>query len=237
MKYENLFKIYIPEPCHEDWDKMNPNQQGAFCKVCSKTVVDFSDKKGSEIQNFFSENLDKKICGRFQAGQLAETPRLKIERKKFKIEFPRFLFPISFSPVRAFAMAALLFASVALASCGNSETGDGTGGGSDSTRIEHLMGGATVKPLQKDTTKETKGIDDTNPPPPQWDQQTMGAVNWHLVKKDSVKIDSVGANYLGEVVPQKTDTTQTNHSKYIKMGMVKKVPEKEYLKGDVQIEK
>jgi hypothetical protein len=210
MKYENLFKIYIPEPCHEDWDKMNPNQQGAFCKSCCKTVVDFSGKSANEIQSFFSENLDKKICGRFQAGQIAETPRLKIEPKKFKIEFPRFLFPISFSPVRAFAMAALLFASVALASCGNSETGDGTIGGSDSTRIEHLMGGATVKPLQKDTTKETKSIDDTNPPPPQWDGQTMGAVNWHLVKKDSVKIDSVGTNYLGEVCASKKryDTNQ-----------------------------
>src|SRR5690349_7698460 len=111
MKYENLFKIHIPEPCHEDWNKMNPNQQGAFCKVCSKTVVDFSSKTPHEISRFFSENLDRKVCGRFKAEQLVETIQLKNETRKLKIEIPKFLFPLSFSPVRAFTMAIFLFAS------------------------------------------------------------------------------------------------------------------------------
>ncbi len=240
MKYENLFKIHIPEPCHEDWNKMNPNQQGAFCKVCSKTVVDFSGKTSEEIHQFFSENLDKKVCGRFNKEQLSETARLKNEQPKLKIEIPKFLFPLSFSPVRSFTMAILLFASVALASCGNSETGVGDGAGSDSTRIEHLLGGATIKP-QNDSTGGTKDINQNKSikdslQPPEWNNRTMGAVNWSLVKKDTLHKADTSDMKLGEVYTKpKTDSVQTN--KHIKMGMVKKTPEKEYLKGDVEFKK
>ncbi|MDO5856927.1 hypothetical protein Q2490_06465 [Myroides odoratimimus] len=38
MKY----RIEIPEPCHEDWDKMAPQDKGRHCAVCDKVVVDFS---------------------------------------------------------------------------------------------------------------------------------------------------------------------------------------------------
>lgn len=31
-------KISIPKPCNENWNEMTPDQQGAFCKVCSKVV-------------------------------------------------------------------------------------------------------------------------------------------------------------------------------------------------------
>src|SRR5438132_12349136 len=103
MEYENLFRIHIPEPCHEDWNKMTSNQQGAFCKVCSKTVVDFSEKSSEEINKFLADNINKKICGRFKTTQLDETPKLKNEIPK--IHFPGYLFPISYSPLRAFAMA------------------------------------------------------------------------------------------------------------------------------------
>ena len=34
--------LYIPKPCHEDWNKMTPTQQGKFCSSCSKQVIDFS---------------------------------------------------------------------------------------------------------------------------------------------------------------------------------------------------
>ena len=62
--------IQINEPCHEDWQAMTPNQQGAFCKVCHKDVIDFSKKSISQIKSFFAEKSEEKICGRFEKKQL-----------------------------------------------------------------------------------------------------------------------------------------------------------------------
>jgi hypothetical protein len=62
--------IQINEPCHENWQEMTPNQQGAFCKVCNKDVVDFSKKSIAEIKSFFAEKAEGKICGRFEKKQL-----------------------------------------------------------------------------------------------------------------------------------------------------------------------
>ncbi|HXU27857.1 MAG TPA: hypothetical protein VN698_11555 [Bacteroidia bacterium] len=62
--------IQINEPCHENWQDMTPNQQGAFCKVCNKDVVDFSKKSITEIKSFFAEKAEGKICGRFEKKQL-----------------------------------------------------------------------------------------------------------------------------------------------------------------------
>ena len=228
MKHENLFKIYIPEPCHEDWGKMTPNEQGAFCKVCSKTVVDFSVKTQDEIQKFLGENLEKKICGRFNSAQLDETPRLKMQPKKF--EFPAFLFPLSFSPVRTYTMAVLLFASVALMSCGNSDTGGTSGGREDSTFVM-VNGGLTIKPQNI----ETKEVNNTKA------DSSIRCVNSNMVGEVNIKapIDSVKTDTLqvmGKMVPiEKNDTTNVKNQKT--MGIMKKVtPEKDYLKGDVKFE-
>lgn len=150
MKHENLFKIYIPEPCHEDWDKMAPNEQGAYCKVCAKTVVDFSDRKEDEIQRFLNDNINNKICGRFRVNQLSqsEIPTLKINFDKPKFEFPGFLLPL-LTPFRATALALMLCASAMLSSC----TGDGSGGGDD----ERLSGAVELV----DTTDNSLNIDDS----------------------------------------------------------------------------
>jgi hypothetical protein len=65
-------KITINEPCHENWDAMTPNAQGAFCKSCAKDVVDFSKMGLQQIKNFFAEKQSSKICGRFEEKQLQE---------------------------------------------------------------------------------------------------------------------------------------------------------------------
>jgi hypothetical protein len=65
-------KITIPKPCHEDWNKMSPKDNGRFCLSCSKTVVDFTSMLPEEIQHFFIQNQDSKICGRFRKTQLDE---------------------------------------------------------------------------------------------------------------------------------------------------------------------
>lgn len=67
---ERNYKITIPEPCHENWDEMTPKDNGRFCMSCSKTVVDFSSMLPEEIQHFFIQNKNDKICGRFRKSQL-----------------------------------------------------------------------------------------------------------------------------------------------------------------------
>lgn len=34
--------MHIAKPCHEDWNRMSPNDQGRHCAVCEKTVVDLT---------------------------------------------------------------------------------------------------------------------------------------------------------------------------------------------------
>ncbi|TND09394.1 MAG: hypothetical protein FD123_1356 [Bacteroidetes bacterium] len=66
--------LTIPKPCHEDWNKMTPNEQGSFCKSCCKTVVDFTAKTTGEIKSFFENIGSKKVCGRFNSDQLQPVP-------------------------------------------------------------------------------------------------------------------------------------------------------------------
>lgn len=63
-------KISIPEPCHEEWNKMIPNEKGRFCESCSKTVVDFTTMLPDDIKYYFLENRGKSICGRMKQSQL-----------------------------------------------------------------------------------------------------------------------------------------------------------------------
>ena len=67
---ERKGKISIPEPCHANWDKMTPNENDRFCTSCSKTVIDFSSMLPEEIQHYFIQNQNEKICGRFKQSQL-----------------------------------------------------------------------------------------------------------------------------------------------------------------------
>ncbi|WP_166920888.1 energy transducer TonB [Flavobacterium poyangense] len=67
---ETKYKLSIPEPCHENWDKMTPKDNGRFCLSCAKTVVDFSKMQPEEIQHYFISNQGKSICGRFKKSQI-----------------------------------------------------------------------------------------------------------------------------------------------------------------------
>ena len=64
------YKISVPEPCHEDWNSMTPDQSGRFCNSCSKSVVDFTKMLPQTVQEFFITNTDENICGRFRSNQL-----------------------------------------------------------------------------------------------------------------------------------------------------------------------
>ena len=69
INLENM-NISIKKPCHENWNEMTPNEQGAFCGKCVKTVVDFSTKTIDEIKDFFNSTTEEKVCGRFETTQL-----------------------------------------------------------------------------------------------------------------------------------------------------------------------
>ena len=64
-------RIEITNPCKEDYSKMIPNESGAFCVRCEKTVRDFTKFSKDKILNFFQKsNSDESICGHFYQDQL-----------------------------------------------------------------------------------------------------------------------------------------------------------------------
>lgn len=66
----STYKISVPKPCHEDWNKMTPNDKGRFCDNCSKTVIDFSKMTDTEIKDYLIAQKGKSVCGHFHATQL-----------------------------------------------------------------------------------------------------------------------------------------------------------------------
>jgi hypothetical protein len=70
MHHTYMMKYAIPQPCQEDWNKMTPTLQGAFCSSCQKTVIDFTKLSDDEVLNYLNENIHNKICGRIEVKQL-----------------------------------------------------------------------------------------------------------------------------------------------------------------------
>ena len=64
------YKLRIPKPCHENWNKMTPAEKGRLCKTCAKTVVDFTKKSSTEIKEYLIENKSERVCGHFYRKQL-----------------------------------------------------------------------------------------------------------------------------------------------------------------------
>lgn len=73
--------LAIPEPCHEDWGNMTPEQQGRFCDKCCKVVMDFTTMPTEDVIRFISDRSSEKICGRFRSDQVSPPP--VFEKKNF----------------------------------------------------------------------------------------------------------------------------------------------------------
>lgn len=63
-------KISISQPCHENWQQMNPTEQGIFCNACAKEEVDFTNMSDTEVLNHFIKEKKENTCGRFYDDQL-----------------------------------------------------------------------------------------------------------------------------------------------------------------------
>ncbi len=76
MKKPKAIQLTIPQPCHEDWNQMTPQEQGRFCDACQKCVVDFTQFTDQELYNYINTHIGEKTCGRFQASQLNRSIQL-----------------------------------------------------------------------------------------------------------------------------------------------------------------
>lgn len=77
---KKVIKVSIPEPYHEDWGKMSATEKGVFCKVCTKEVMDFTNKLDEDIVKYVIKNDN--ACGRFNKSQLERS--LTLERRSGK---------------------------------------------------------------------------------------------------------------------------------------------------------
>lgn len=100
--------VAINTPCHESWEKMNPEEQGRFCEQCCKVVVDFTKMSNNAIAGYLQRHAEQKTCGRFRAEQVAQLPE-----KRFRF---------SFSIQRFAAAVFLAFGAFLFSSCGPKPT-------------------------------------------------------------------------------------------------------------------
>src|SRR5688572_420565 len=103
--------VNIPEPCHEDWEKMLPDEKGKFCLSCCKSVFDFSNKSDTEIHQVLMENKGQKICGRFTKTQLNRPLNIRVNLADI---------PANMSMTHSFAIAVFLVFGSLLFSCTDS---------------------------------------------------------------------------------------------------------------------
>ncbi|MEE9406792.1 MAG: hypothetical protein V3V28_01830 [Polaribacter sp.] len=101
------FKITIPKPCHENWNKMSPKEKGRFCSSCAKTVVDFTKKTIEDIQNYLVENKNEQVCGHFYKKQL----------DAIVIEIPQITFQQQLSFQKLFILTLFFLMGTTLFSC------------------------------------------------------------------------------------------------------------------------
>jgi hypothetical protein len=62
-------ELYIPKPCHQDWDTMTAVEKGRFCGSCKKVVYDFTEKTEEDFNLLYQQNKGN-ICVRFDSDQI-----------------------------------------------------------------------------------------------------------------------------------------------------------------------
>lgn len=80
---ENKFYLKIETPCSEDFKSFPSTQNGGFCNLCTKEVIDFTKLSQEEINTYFNSNENDNICGRFKIEQLNTIYEPTYKRKNF----------------------------------------------------------------------------------------------------------------------------------------------------------
>jgi hypothetical protein len=124
-----MLKISIPTPCHQDWVAMTPNEQGRHCNSCAKTVVDFTGMTDDEVEYFFINKKEEKVCGRFKNEQL----------HRIVIELPHNIFYIPMPGWKQFLVASLLVFSTTLFSCDTAIKGEVTESTSGKLQVRNTL--------------------------------------------------------------------------------------------------
>jgi len=138
-----MLKITIPEPCHEDWNKMTPDETGRHCSACAKSVVDFTHMSDDEVKHFFlNKKDDTRVCGRFNQTQL----------HRIVIELPQHIFSKPMPLWKKFLAACLVVFSTTLFSCETKISGTTVG----TIEMEQPVPGdeqgmVAISPTQQDT--------------------------------------------------------------------------------------
>ncbi|MBC7865740.1 MAG: hypothetical protein IAF38_22395 [Bacteroidia bacterium] len=64
-------KIDIPNACPEKWESMSATEEGAFCKVCNKGLVDLTKKTPEQIKTILEKKKDEDyVCAKLSTRQI-----------------------------------------------------------------------------------------------------------------------------------------------------------------------
>lgn len=83
---------------------MLPNAEGRFCNSCAKTVVDFTRMTDMEVQQYFIQQNNKAVCGRFKNNQV----------QRIVIDLPKNIFNIQMPFWMRFLIACLLIFGISI---------------------------------------------------------------------------------------------------------------------------
>ena len=133
---------------------MSPREQGAFCQVCSKTVVDFTSMSDEDVKNYFLKRSGQKTCGRLRNDQLINPDSLLPRVLEASIPFWKKFLAIVF----------VLFGTF-LSACNSNSRGNSTGDIS-ATRVEKekefsTMGIMSLEPDSLAEIQEQRCVADT----------------------------------------------------------------------------
>ena len=79
--------IKLEKPCSENWEKMTPNTKGAYCDLCAKNVIDFTQLSAFEIGQQM-QVAKGNVCARLTTAQLTNPFFESEEYTRSNKEFP-----------------------------------------------------------------------------------------------------------------------------------------------------
>lgn len=166
--------IHIPEPCHESWQAMQPQQNGRFCDSCCKVVIDFTAMTDEQIVSYLQSRKDEKVCGRFRKTQVnAPVQQVKPVRVKWQLQ--------KFAAALWLAFGAMLFTACNKPAIENNNP----------PKNHNLIVGALSMPIIEQSPSDTSEKTTKKPATPQCvmvseETHTMGAPVQEIISEDQL---------------------------------------------------